>query len=130
MSKPERKFEITLDELASFALGVQGAGNADPATLDAILSTLGVIETQGQQIMADILTVKQLVIDLDGETNDLAAKVDAQNAAIAALQAQVAAGGTVSAADLQVVQDGLTSVSTRLKSIGASPTQPIPPPVA
>lgn len=78
--------------------------------------------------MADITTVKQLVVDIDTETNAVAAKQDAEIAKIADLQAKLDAGGSVSSADLQGVQDGLQSISDRLKVIGADPAQPIPPP--
>ena len=79
--------------------------------------------------MSTVLSVKQLVSDLDVETNAVAAKVDAQTAAIQALKDQIAAGGVVSQADLDAIEAGLTPISARLKALGADPTTPIPPTV-
>ncbi len=76
--------------------------------------------------MANVTSIKQLVADLDKETNDVAAKVDAQAAAIAGLAAQVAAGGSVTQADLDAISDGLTPISARLKALGADTADPIP----
>lgn len=73
--------------------------------------------------------VKQLVSDIFEETNVVGEKVDAQTAEINRLSAIVAAGGTVTQADLDAIADGLTPISERLKSIGADPAAPIPDPV-
>lgn len=83
--------------------------------------------TKVRQLMTDVASVKQLIADLNDETNTVAAKVDSQQTQIKALQDQIAAGGTVTAADLQAIADGLTPISERLKALGADPTQPIPP---
>ena len=79
--------------------------------------------------MADVTSIKQLVSDLNDETNVVAAKLDAETAEIKRLSDIIAAGGTVTAQDLQDIQDGLQPISDRLKALGADPAQPIPPPV-
>jgi septal ring factor EnvC (AmiA/AmiB activator) len=93
---------------------------------DEVSQKLDQLLTQGRQLMADVTSIKKLVTDIDTETNAVAAKVDAQAAAIQALKDQLAAGGTVTAADLQAIEDGLTPISTRLKALGSDPTNPIP----
>lgn len=80
-------------------------------------------------LMTDVASVKQLVSDINDETNAVAVKVDAQQAQIKALQDVIAGGGTVTAQDLQDIADGLTPISARLKAIAADPNQVIPPPV-
>ena len=87
---------------------------------------LDLILAQGETLMADVTSIKQLVVDLDTETNDVAAKVDAQTAAIADLKAQIAEGIPVTQEDLNAISDGLTPISARLKALGANPTDPIP----
>ncbi len=94
--------------------------------LDQILTLLKALTTQEKTLMATVLTVKQLVTDLDAETNDVAAKIDAQAAAIQALKDQIAAGGAVTQADLDAISDGLTPISDRLKALGSNPVDPIP----
>ena len=95
--------------------------------LEQILARLGAIERQEIRIMTDVAGVKQIVSDMNDETNTIAAKVDAQNVKIDELKAQVAAGGTVSQQDLDDIGAGLTGISARLKTIGSDPTTPIPP---
>jgi len=77
--------------------------------------------------MSDVASVKQLVKDLNDETNAVATKVDAQAALIKALSEKIAAGGVASQADLDAIADGLTPISARLKALGADATNPIPP---
>jgi hypothetical protein len=77
--------------------------------------------------MAKLTDVQQLIADLDTETNTVAAKVDAQAAAIADLKAQIAAGSPVTQADLDAIAAGLTPISDRLKALGSDPAAPIPP---
>jgi len=105
-----------------------GAGLDLTVKLDQILALLGAIHTQESQIMATVTSIKQLVIDLDTETNDVAAKVDAQTAEIQRLSAIIAAGGAVTQEDLDAISAGLTPISERLKALGASQTDPIPEP--
>jgi UDP-N-acetylglucosamine enolpyruvyl transferase len=97
--------------------------------LAQILAHVTTIHAQGVHLMADVASIKQLVSDLNDETNAVAAKLDAETAEIARLSAIIAAGGTVTAQDLQDIQDGLQPISDRLKSLGANVAQPIPPPV-
>ncbi len=94
-------------------------------TLDLILAQLRALTQQGVFLMTAVADIKKLITDIDAETNVVAAKVDAQIAAIEALKAQLAAG-TATAADLDDLVAGLTPISARLKSIGADPTAPIP----
>jgi hypothetical protein len=98
-----------------------------PVILSDILARLRTLESQERITMADVLTVKQLVKDIAAETDDVAAKVEAQAAAIQALKDQVAAGGNVTAADLQEIQDGLGPIVARLQALGSDPAVPIPP---
>lgn len=77
--------------------------------------------------MTGVTDIKQLIKDLDTETNAVAAKQDAEIAKIAELQAQITAGNPATAQDLQDIVDGLTPISTRLKALGADPAVPIPP---
>jgi hypothetical protein len=103
-----------------------GSGSAVTAKLDLILAQLAAQSKQEKAIMASVTTLKQLVTDLDTETNDVAAKIDAQLAAIQALKDQIAAGGVATQADLDSLSDALTPVSERLKVLGSSQTDPIP----
>jgi peptidoglycan hydrolase CwlO-like protein len=81
------------------------------------------------QLMADVTSIKQLVSDLNDETNAIAAKVDAQQKKIDDLSAQIAAGTPATQADLDAISDGLSPISDRLKALGANPAKPIPPAV-
>jgi hypothetical protein len=98
-----------------------GSGSAD-LKLDKILAQLGVL-------MTTVDAIKKLVTDIDTETNAVASKVDAQAAEIKRLSDLIAAGGTVTQADLDAIADGLTPISDRLKAIGADSLNPIPPQV-
>lgn len=80
--------------------------------------------------MANVNDVKQLVSDLNDETNTVAAKVDEQAKAIQALKDQVAQGSPVTQQDLDAIAAGLQPISDRLKALGADQTNPIPPPAA
>lgn len=98
--------------------------------LDQILARLRALGAQEHTIMADVKDVKQLVADLNDETNSVAAKVDAQAAAIKALKDQIAQGSPVTQADLDEIATALTPISERLKAIGADQANPIPPATA
>lgn len=87
---------------------------------------LDLLLAQGVHLMADVSSIKQLVTDLDTETNDVAAKVDAIVAQNDALKLQIANGSPATQADIDAISDGLTPISARLKAIGASPEDPIP----
>lgn len=93
------------------------------ATEQALIKILARLE----DIMATVTSVKQLIVDLNDETNTLAAKVDAQAATIADLKAKLAAGSAVSQEDLDAIAAALTPISDRLKALGANPEAPIPP---
>ncbi len=97
-----------------------------PSSVTRLLDT---ILTRLESLMSTVNDVKQLVSDLNDETNTVAAKIDAQAAAIQALKDQIAAGTPVSQADLDAIGSGLTAVSDRLKTLGADTSNPIPPPV-
>jgi hypothetical protein len=105
----------------------QGQGSDLSAKLDGVVAQIHALTLQGKTIMSTVTSVKQLVTDLDTETNDVAAKVDAQTAEIKRLSDVIAAGGTITQADLDAISDGLTPISERLKVLGASQTDPIPP---
>lgn len=94
--------------------------------LDEILTLMN---KQGVDIMADVASVKQLIVDLGAETDALSTKIDAEVAEIASLKAQIAAGSPVTQADLDAISAGLSPISDRLKALGASPADPIPAPV-
>jgi len=87
---------------------------------------LDLILAQGETLMADVKTVLQIITDLDTETNDVAAKVDAIVAQNDALKLQIANGSPATQADIDAISDGLTPISARLKALGANPTDPIP----
>jgi enamine deaminase RidA (YjgF/YER057c/UK114 family) len=96
------------------------------AKLDSILAQLSALAAQEKKLMADVTSIKKLVTDLNDETNSVAAKIDAQLAAIQALKDQIAAGTAVSQADLDEIGAGLQATSDRLKVLGSDPADPIP----
>ena len=99
----------------------------------AIRDSLSRIEELQEKLMTDIAAVKQLVKDLATETDNLAARLAAkqaaQDAAIQALKDQIAAGQTVTPADLDGLGLDLTAEVARLQSLGTDPANPIPAPV-
>lgn len=97
--------------------------------LDEILTQLVNIGLKESRIMATVLSVNQLVQDLFDESNTIAARVEAQNARIAELTLQLENGDPVTQADLDAISAALTPLSERLRSLGANPIVPIPPPV-
>lgn len=88
------------------------------------------ILTQNRKLQMTLDSVKQTVAALDKATTDLATRIqtkqDAQDAAIQALKDQIAAGGSVTAADLDKLDLDLTAELGRLTAIGADPAAPIP----
>lgn len=72
-----------------------------------------------EKTMATLQNFKDLLAAIDAETDRLAKK-------IADLVAQLTAGGMTEAQETQALA-GLTAVADRLKTIGADPTNPIPP---
>lgn len=91
---------------------------------------LRALRAQETRTMKNLDDVKQLVKDLDTETTALGQRVEKkqaeQSAAIQALKDQIAAGGVVTADDLDGLSLDLTSELGRLKAIGADPANPIP----
>lgn len=82
---------------------------------------------QGQTIlMAKITDVDALISTLNTATNSVAAKIDTQITTIQALQAQIAAGGTVKESDLDPVLAQLSAVTQRLQAMGSNNSDPIP----
>lgn len=79
------------------------------------LADLRSLVTKGFQSMG--MSLDDLVIAIDNETNAVAAEVSA-------LRAQLAAAPTVTQATL----DKLSSISTRLQGIAADPNNPVPAP--
>lgn len=97
------------------------------ATVQQRQSTqLVTLQTQENRMAADLTSVKQIVTDIDAETNTLAVKQQAEIALIADLKAQIAAGTPVTQADLDGLSDNLSAIRDRLKVIGADPADPIP----
>lgn len=94
--------------------------------LDLILARLGTLLSQEQRLMSTVQDVQQLVTDLKDETDKVAARLDAQAAAIQALKDQIAAGTPVSQEQLDRLVDGLAPISARLKALGSDPANPIP----
>jgi ABC-type transporter Mla subunit MlaD len=84
------------------------------------------LQAQGAKAMAVLDAVKQLCVDIDAATNDVAKEVAEQAATIEDLKQQIAKGGTITEADLQPVADALNATSARLKQIAADPTNPVP----
>lgn len=104
----------------------EAASGATLTKLDSILALLHASGRRETHMAKDIASIKGLVADIDTETNAVAAKVDAQTAAIQVLKDQIAAGTPVTQADLDSLSDALTPISDRLKLIGADPADPIP----
>jgi hypothetical protein len=94
--------------------------------LDRIITLLQALSAKETTVMATVTSIKQLVVEMNDETNAIATKVDAQDAKIKALKDQIAAGGTVSQADLDDISAGLAPISDRLKALGANQLDPIP----
>lgn len=113
--------------------------------LTEILNALGVLTTQGTQLMADIMLAKAALDALNATTNTLQTSVDdviaadqaeddAFRAEIQALKDQIAAGGVVTQQDLDDLAAGmggttatLQAISAALGQMGSNPSQPIPP---
>lgn len=95
--------------------------------LDQLLHTVSALAAQEHHMAADVQGIKQLVTDINDETNTVAAKVDAQAKAIQDLKDQIAQGTPVTQEDLDAIANGLTPISDRLKAIGADPSNPVPP---
>lgn len=108
-------------------LHVIDAGSSADRKLDQILAQLNILQTKVDTMAATVTDIKNLVAAIDNETNAVAAKVDAQTAAIQDLKDKLAAGGSVSQADLDAIKDGLEPISARLTAIGADASNPIPP---
>lgn len=96
--------------------------------LEQIFTLLTNIGQKETELMATVLSVQQLIKDLDAETNAAAAKVEAQNARIAELLIQIQNGDPVTQDDLDAISAALTPISERLRALGADPTTPIPTP--
>lgn len=113
--------------------------------IQRIETAIGVLQTQGTQLMADITLAKDQLVALNTATNTLQTSVDdviaadqaeddAFRAEIAELKAQIAAGGAVTQQDLDDLAAGmggttatLQAISAALGQMGSNPSQPIPP---
>ncbi len=84
-----------------------------------IESSLDRIQQKLETTMATLQNFKDLLAAVDVETNRIAAK-------IAALVAQLEAGGMTDAEEAEVLA-GLSAQVDRLKTIGADSSNPIPP---
>lgn len=137
----DRHFTIRVDHF------FHHVGNSEFET--RVIEELHKLKKQGEQIMSDQAKVQVALADLDATTTALSATIDevvaadaAEDAAfqaqIDALKQQIADGQAIDQAQLddlaaQVTDrsSSLKAVSEHLKSIGTSPTDPIPdvPPV-
>jgi septal ring factor EnvC (AmiA/AmiB activator) len=95
--------------------------------LDRLIHAVDALAAQERHMANDIQSIKQLVTEINDETNTVAARIDAQSAAIQALKDQIAAGTPVSQADLDAIAEGLAPISERLKALGQDSANPIPP---
>jgi hypothetical protein len=76
------------------------------------------LHKEGAQLMAFKQDIDTLVAQINSETDQIASRIDG-------LAAQLKSGGT-SAADQTAITSELTQISTRLKSLGSDPANPIP----
>lgn len=127
---------------------IDGGGQSSDGVsekLTQILNALGVLTTQGTQLMADVTFAKEQLVVLNTVTNTLQASVDdviaadqaeddAFRAEIQDLKDQIAAGGAVTQQDLDDLAAGmggttatLQAISAALGQMGSNPTNPIPP---
>lgn len=77
------------------------------------------IQQKMETLMASLQNFKDLLAGVDAETNRIAARIEE-------LVAQIGGGGLTEAEEEEALA-GLTAVAERLKTIGASSTDPIPP---
>lgn len=86
------------------------------------------LHQQGEQIMTQLSDIKaqieQLKVDIVAEKAEVQGKLDVATAKVKELEATVAAGGTVTAADLDTLALSLTEVSASVKGI-SEPDAPI-----
>jgi len=68
----------------------------------------------------------QLTTDFDNETTAVGERLDADAAELKRLADLLAAGGTITAEDLQSIVDRQQAVSTRLKAMGTVPVDELP----
>lgn len=121
MAKGGRRFEVTLEELGQFAAAIQSEplGNVTQQKLDAVLSRIGVLETQGQHLMVTLADIKAqsdaLVANIAAESTvddsiiELLNGIAATNAALKQQLADAIASGDPAA--LQAVLDALTAAN-------------------
>ena len=95
---------------------------------DGTAEKLELILVRLEKLMATVTQIEQLITDMNTETNAIAGRLDADDAALQALKAQIAAGTPATQADLDAISASLTTTSARLKAIGVDPTNPIPDP--
>jgi predicted Ser/Thr protein kinase len=88
-------------------------------TLIHIETVLDRIQQKVENTMATLQNFKDLLAAVDAETNRIAAKIEE-------LVGQIGGGGLNETEEAEALA-GLTAVAERLKTIGASSTNPVPP---
>ena len=88
-------------------------------TLLTIETTLDRIQQKMETTMATLQNFKDLLAAVDTETNRIAAKIQS-------LVDSLGGGGMTDAQEAEALA-GLSAVADRLKTIGADPTNPVPP---
>lgn len=89
------------------------------ATLIEIETTLDRIQQKMETMMPTLQNFKDLLAAVDAETNRIAAKIQS-------LVDQLGGGGMSDAEEAEALA-GLSAVADRLKTIGADPSNPVPP---
>ena len=79
-----------------------------------------------EEIAMQFTDITALLTGIDEATNAVAAKIDAEIATIAELQAQIAAGTPVTQEQLDSLGAALTVQKDKLTALAADPTDPIP----
>lgn len=105
-------------------------GRGDRESLRGVNRKLDKIITQNKGLSVTVEGLKNSVKALDAETTSLATRIEAhqtaQDAAIQALKDQLAAGGTITEADLDGVGVDLSAEVDRLKGLAKDPEAPVP----
>jgi chromosome segregation ATPase len=100
------------------------------AQLAALTKRVGRLERQEKTMAKTAAELKadldQLTTDFDNETTAVGERLDADAAELKRLADLLAAGGTITAEDLQSIVDRQQAVSTRLKAMGTVPVDELP----
>lgn len=94
----------------------------DPELLQQLTADIKLLHKKVDRIIMLSEDTKAIVLEIDTETNAVAARVEAQ---LKALKDQIASGNGDTAA-LQQIHDGLAPIAARLRAIAADPSNPVP----